>query len=126
MGWEHDRSKKATSFGASKQPVIELAELRLSAEELRAAYDDAVAEREATSDPGPVNPGFLRLHVEKRRRPAPARAKRAEDWERDDSAAVRKGSELGLYMRAHERIETYRERIRVELRDRQHRNGARP
>jgi hypothetical protein len=84
-----------------------------------------VRERKPTR-PGP---NYLQPIIAELLDPPPARenrGKRAEDWERDDNAAVRKGSELGLYMRTHERIETYRERIRVELRDRQQRAGAHP
>ncbi|PVX84330.1 DUF1376 domain-containing protein [Paraburkholderia unamae] len=69
IGWERERGKAARGITASNQQVIDLAALSVSAEELRKAYDSAVADRDVTDDPTPVNAGFVRTFVEKHRRP---------------------------------------------------------
>lgn len=71
IAWERERGKFPKGLNASAQQVIDLAGLNVTAVELRAAYDDAVTERDKASDPGPVNAGFVRSFVEKHRRPPP-------------------------------------------------------
>lgn len=94
IGWERERNKAARGITASNQQVIELAELAVSADELRRAYDSAVADRDATSDPTPVNAGFIRTFVEKNRRPM---VKREDNgWKRTPAGIERKASELGI------------------------------
>ncbi|MEM5425098.1 hypothetical protein [Paraburkholderia ferrariae] len=68
--WERDERSKAVSSDMPSAPqVIKLAGLGVSLPELRRAYDAAVADREAASDPTPINAGFVRTFVEKHRRP---------------------------------------------------------
>ncbi|TDV06041.1 hypothetical protein [Paraburkholderia caballeronis] len=74
IGWERQRNKAARGISASNQQVINLADMRVAAAELRVAYDDAVADRLATGDPDPINAGFIRSIVERNRRPQVARA----------------------------------------------------
>lgn len=71
IAWERERGKFPKGLNASAQQVIDLAGLNVTAIELRAAYDDAVTERDKASDPGPINAGFVRSFIEKHRRPAP-------------------------------------------------------
>ncbi|CFB63134.1 hypothetical protein [Pandoraea apista] len=71
IAWERERGKFPKGLNASTQPVLDLASMSITAVELRAAYDDAVSERDKASDPTPVNAGFVRSFVEKHRRPPP-------------------------------------------------------
>lgn len=92
--WERDRGKMARGITASHPHVIELADLHVSVEELRRAYDAAVADREATSDLTPINAGFVRVFVDKLRNPP----KKREDngWRRTPAGIEGKASELGI------------------------------
>jgi hypothetical protein len=74
IGWERERNKAARGISASNQQVIDLAAMHVTPDELRRAYDGAVADRRATDDPNPINAGFVRTFIEKYRRPAAARA----------------------------------------------------
>ncbi|SAK53382.1 hypothetical protein AWB78_01320 [Caballeronia calidae] len=69
VAWERDRGKVARNITPAQEQVLELAALDVTAAELRKAYDAAVADRDATGDPSPINPGFVRTFVEKHRRP---------------------------------------------------------
>lgn len=71
IAWERERGKFPKGLNASAQAVIDLSEQRVTVAELRAAYDDAVTERDKASDPNPINAGFVRSFVEKHRRPPP-------------------------------------------------------
>lgn len=77
IGWERERNKAARGITASNQQVIELAAMHVTHDELRRAYDGAVADRRATDDPNPINAGFIRTFVEKYRRPAVVRQPQA-------------------------------------------------
>lgn len=77
IGWERERNKAARGITASNQQVIELAAMHVTHDELRRAYDGAVADRRATDDPNPINAGFIRTFVEKYRRPAVVRQTQA-------------------------------------------------
>ncbi|MDE1009992.1 MAG: DUF1376 domain-containing protein [Paraburkholderia fungorum] len=77
IGWERERNKAARGITASNQQVIDLAALHVTPEELRRAYEGAVADRHATDDPNPINAGFIRTFVEKYRRPAITRMPQA-------------------------------------------------
>ncbi|WP_186216274.1 DUF1376 domain-containing protein [Burkholderia gladioli] len=70
IGWERERNKAARGITASNQQVIDLAALHVTPDELRRAYEAAVADRRASDDPMPINAGFIRTFVEKHRRPA--------------------------------------------------------
>ena len=92
--WERDRKKAARGITASNQQVIDLADLHVSVDELRRAYDAAVADREATENIAPVNASFIRVFVDKLRNPP----KKREDngWRRTPAGIERKASELGI------------------------------
>lgn len=95
IGWERDRKKQARGISASTPQVVELAEMHVTAEELRRAYDAAVADRQATSDLTPINAGFIRMFVEKHRNPPKARPK-AEIWWLTNETMSAKARELGI------------------------------
>lgn len=99
IGWERDRHKAARGISASNIQVIELAELSITPDELRRAYDAAVADRLATEDPNPVNAGFVKVFVDKARNPPKPRPKQ-DDWHRSDEGIKRKAKELGVAARA--------------------------
>ncbi|MBB3257687.1 hypothetical protein F4827_002552 [Paraburkholderia bannensis] len=122
IGWERERNKAARGITAANQQVIDLAALSVSADELRKAYEDAVADRLATDDPTPVNAGFVRTFVEKRRRPVVKREDNA--WKRSDKGIESKASELGIYPRAGESHDALRERCEAEIRRRAQPQGA--
>lgn len=117
IGWERQRHKAARGITSSNVQVIELAELSIAPDELRRAYDAAVADRLATGDPNPVNAGFVRTFIEKNRRPArPQREDNA--WRRSDKGVEAKASELGIHARAGETHDALRERCESEMRKR--------
>lgn len=84
----------ARGVTASHPHVIELADLHVCPDELRRAYDAAVADREATGDITAINAGFVRVFVDKQRNPPKTR----EDsgWRHTPSGIERKASELGI------------------------------
>lgn len=118
--WERERGKMARGVMASHPHVIELADQHVSADELRRAYDAAVADREATADLTPINAGFVRIFVDKHRNPP----KKREDngWRRSPSGIEHKASELGIYPRPGESHDSLRERCESVMRQRA--NGA--
>ncbi|ACC76129.1 hypothetical protein PPMP20_18875 [Paraburkholderia phymatum] len=120
IGWERERKKAARGVSPSNPTVIDLAALGLSRDELRAAYDDAVASRLADDDPTPVNAGFVRTFVEKRRNPPKPTPR--DDWRRSESGISRRASELGIAPRPGESFDALRERVSAAER----RNGAHP
>lgn len=95
IGWERERGKAARGITPSQQQVIDLADMRVTPDELRKAYDLAVADRLATDDSGPINAGFVRAKLESVRRPPPP--KREDNaWKRTPAGIERKASELGI------------------------------
>jgi len=116
IGWERDRNKAARGISASNQQVIDLSELDITPDELRKAYDGAVADRLATSDPNPVNAGFVRTFVEKNRRPKPVREDNA--WKRSPAGIERKASELGINAPAGKDHDWLREKCESVMRQR--------
>lgn len=69
IGWERERGKIARGVSASNAQVIDLAAQKPTADELRKAYDMAVADRQATGDANPVNAGFVLALLAKVRNP---------------------------------------------------------
>lgn len=117
IGWERERGKAARNVTPSQQQVIDLAEMRVSADELRKAYDLAVADRLATGDPAPVNAGFVRSKLEQARRPAP---KPRDNWDRTQEGIKRKAKELGFGDgRPNESWDALRDRCWSEIRRRE-------
>ncbi|WP_244104720.1 DUF1376 domain-containing protein [Burkholderia anthina] len=97
IGWERERGKAARNMTPSQQQVIDLAELNVSAAELRKAYEAAVAERDATNDPTAINAGFVRTFVDKHRRPPPKkREPQVSPWSMNDTQLNALGRELGI------------------------------
>lgn len=115
IGWERERHKAARGISASNQTVIEIAEMAVTANELRKAYDMAVADRQATGDPNPVNAGFVKALIDKVRNPPKPRPK-VDDWNRTPKGIERKASELGMYARPGESHDALRERCESEIR----------
>jgi hypothetical protein len=65
--------------------------------QLREAYEIAVTEREAASDDGPVNAGFLDVFVAKLlNQPGAASAVVIKPWHETASGIEAKGAELGI------------------------------
>ncbi|MEI5996809.1 YdaU family protein [Paraburkholderia bengalensis] len=95
IGWERERGKAARNMTPSQQQVIDLAAMRVSPAELRAAYELAVADRDATGDVSAINAGFVRSMVDKVRRPKPA-PREDNAWKRTPAGIERKASELGV------------------------------
>jgi hypothetical protein len=110
IGWERERKKQARGIAPAHPGVIELAARGVTLDELRAAYDAAVADRDATDDPTPVNAGFVLTFVDKRRRPP--KPKR-DDWQRTESGISRRASELGVVARPGESFDALRERVQA-------------
>ncbi|WP_369952112.1 YdaU family protein [Ralstonia syzygii] len=76
IGWERERGKIARGVSASNAQVMDLAAQNPTADELRKAYDLAVADRQATGDVSPINAGFvLALLVKVRNPPRPREPK---------------------------------------------------
>ncbi|QWE95639.1 hypothetical protein [Cupriavidus sp. EM10] len=75
IGWERARGKVPRGISASNAQVMDLAAMQPTPEELRKAYDLAVADRLATDDANPVNAGFLIALLAKVRNPPKARPK---------------------------------------------------
>lgn len=123
IGWERDRNKAARGISSSTPQVIDLAEMHVTLDELRRAYDAAVADRQATNDITPINAGFVRMFVEKHRNPPKPRPK-ADEWHRTDEGTDRKARELGMQARPGELYPALRERIWAELRRREQQGVA--
>lgn len=117
IGWERERNKAARGISASTPQVIDLAELKVTRDELRRAYDAAIADRQATGDLTAINAGFVRMFVEKHRNP-PKQRQQEDAWRRSDQGIERKASELGIYARPGETHDALRERCDSELRRR--------
>jgi uncharacterized protein YdaU (DUF1376 family) len=118
IGWERDRNKAARGINASHPTVIELSEMHVSLDELRKAYDMAVADRLATEDPNPVNAGFVKSFVVKVRNPPKPRPK-ADNWHTTEPATDRKAAELGITPRPGENYTALRDRMWSEIRRRE-------
>lgn len=117
IGWERERGKAARNITPSQQQVIDLAAMKVSAEELRKAYEMAVADRDATGDVTAINAGFVRAMVDKVRRPKPA-PREDNSWKRSDAGIERKASELGIVCPAGRDYNWLREKCESVLRER--------
>ncbi|WP_257834563.1 YdaU family protein [Burkholderia glumae] len=95
IAWERERGKAARNMTPSQQQVIDLAAALKSLDELRKAYEYAVADREATGDPNAVNAGFVHAMLDKVRRP-PRPVREDTSWKRTPAGIERKASELGV------------------------------
>jgi hypothetical protein len=113
IGWERERGKPPRGTTASHPHVVDLAALHVSAAELKRAYDLAVADREATSDPAPINAGFVRVFIDKAR--APPRPK-PDDWQRSDAGITRKAREVGVRARPGDSYDVLKDRVFEALR----------
>lgn len=120
IGWERERHKAPRCSSGNVQ-IVAIAELGVTQAELRKAYEAAVADRDATDDPGPINAGFLHTFVVKGR--AKPRSKGTDaDWSRTDDGIKRKARELGLTARGGETYPSLKARCFDELHRRS--NGA--
>jgi hypothetical protein len=114
IGWERAR-RKAPRCSSSNLQIVAIAELGVTEPELRAAYDAAVADREAAEDPGPVNAGFLQTFVIKGRAKPRQRKPNDTDWSRSDDGIDRKARELGIAARRGESYGSLKARCFDEL-----------
>lgn len=71
---ERERGKFPRGVSAGNAQVLELVRAGVTTSELRRAYDLAVADREATGDPAPVNAGFVLSLLPRVRHPQPPRS----------------------------------------------------
>lgn len=117
IGWERERNKAARGISASQQQVIDLAEMLITPDELRKAYDMAVADRLATEDPMPINAGFVKSFVVKVRNPPKPRAPR-DDWSFSNEGIDRKARELGMRAIGNESYASLKTRLFEEIRKR--------
>lgn len=123
IGWERERNKAARGISASQQQVIDLAEMHVTPDELRKAYDLAVADRLATNDPNAVNAGFVKAKLQTVRNPPKARPPR-DNWSASPEGVLRKSREIGFGDgRPGESTEALKNRIFDEL-ARRERNGV--
>ncbi|WP_395066153.1 hypothetical protein [Paraburkholderia silvatlantica] len=120
--WERDRKKAARGITASNQQVIDLADLHVSVDELRRAYDAAVADREATENSAPVNASFIRVFVGKLRHPP--RKREDNGWRRTPAGIERKASELGIVCPPGRNHDWLAEKCESVMRQRAQANGA--
>lgn len=117
IAWERERKKALRGVSASHPTVVEIAEMNVTLDELRRAYDAAVADRQATGDLAPVNAGFVKRFVEIARNPPKARPKR-DEWHRTDEGVMRKAREVGLGQgRPGETMNSLRDRVFAKLRE---------
>lgn len=124
ISWERERKKPLRHCSASHPTVTELAGMHVTADELRRAYDTAVADRQATDDPMPVNAGFIKTLVERGRNPPKPRPKR-DDWDRSDEGVMRKAREVGLGQgRPGETMQSLKERVFAKVREREQEHAA--
>lgn len=123
IGWERDRHKAARGINASHPTVIELSEMHVTADELRQAYDMAVADRLATEDPNPVNAGFVKSMVLKVRNPPKPRPKQ-DDWNRSDAGIARKAKELRVTAGAGWSYDRLKEKVWDEIRRKERQGEA--
>lgn len=116
--WERER-KKLIRCSPAEQTFVDWLALDLSEENLRLAYEMAVARREADNDPSPLNVGLVNSCVQQVLNPPPPRPQREDNaWKRTNPGIERKASELGIYARAGESHDALRERCESEIRRR--------
>lgn len=123
IGWERDRNKAARGINASHPTVIELSEMHVTPDELRKAYDMAVADRLATEDPNPVNAGFVKSFVVKVRNPPKPKPKQ-DDWHRTDAGIARKAKELRVTAGSGWSYDRLKEKVWDEIRRRERQGEA--
>lgn len=122
--WEKARGK-ASKVTSSDPRLAVWSEKGVTDEQLREAYDLAVADRELAQDPTAINAGFLDTMLVKvlvpsagdsaLNRPATARPT-MDDWYRTDAGIERKGRELGVFAHGGESYGSYRDRIWQKIR----------
>ena len=117
--WEHDR-RKAPRIQGNDPRLKAWVDAGLTPDDLREAYDLAVADREAAEDTSPINAGFLDVFVARVLNPpvaesavGKARAKPGDPlaWATTAPGIEAKGQELGLAQGRDEHFQTYRRRV---------------
>ncbi|UXC37166.1 hypothetical protein [Cupriavidus gilardii] len=88
IAWERARGKVPRGISASNAQVMDLAAQKPTSEELRKAYDLAVADREATGDAAPINAGFVLALLAKVRSPPRQRMPSPSDARAQERADV--------------------------------------
>lgn len=116
--WERER-KKLIRCNPAEQTFVDWLNLGLAEEQLRLAYEMAVARREADNDPSPLNVGLVNSCVQQVLNPPTPKPQREDTtWKRTNPGIERKASELGIYARAGESHDALRERCESEIRKR--------
>lgn len=95
--WEKARGKTARSFVGESEQTKAWQVAGVTAQQLRQAYDLAVAQREADKDPAPINPKFLDLFVARVMNPRESgSAVTVKAWYESALGIEAKGRELGI------------------------------
>lgn len=114
IGWERERGKVPRGISASNAQVMDLAAMHPTPDELRKAYDLAVADRLATGDANPINAGFLIALLGKvRNPPKPREPKPIPLHAMDDNALNAEGRRHGLEARPGEDRHAFIARIQT-------------
>ena len=116
--WEKERGKFSKVTSGSPYLSVWGAK-EVSDQQLREAYDLAVADRELSQDPGAVSAGFIDVFLAKilnpsggdsalNRTPAPAACK---PWQATSTGITEKGAELGIVQGPDELFPYFKERV---------------
>lgn len=95
-GWETERGKVPKALLATDVKLLDLVARKVTASDLRAAYDLAVTARAKSNDLTAVNPGFVCLFIDELRAVAAPRVVPPDEWHRSASGIARKAKELCL------------------------------
>lgn len=110
--WEKARGKMAKGFMGAGEAAKAWHAAGVTPQQLRQAYDLAVAQREADKDPAPINPKFLDLFVAKVMNPKEAGSVVVvKAWHESASGIEAKAAELGLTKRFDESFPVFKARV---------------
>lgn len=94
--WERER-KKLIRCNPGEQTFVDWLNLGITDEQLRLAYEMAVARREADGDASPLNVGLVNSCLQQVLNPPKPRPPREDNaWKRTPAGVERKASELGV------------------------------
>ena len=116
--WEKARSK-APKVTSSDPRLTVWAEKGVTADQLQEAYELAVADRDKTNDPGPINAGFLDTCLAKVLNPKggdsalnrPGATGNAKPWQASWSGIEAKAEELGIKQVSGEHPQVFKARV---------------
>lgn len=93
--WERER-KKLIRCSSAEPVFIEWLTMGVTDEQVRLAYEMAVARREADSDPSPLNVGLVNSCLLQVLNPHKPKVREDHSWKRSNPGIERKASELGI------------------------------